>query len=195
MVSELSGRGNVVDKARQFGLDVSRAQASEAAAKIKELESKGFTFESAEGSVRVMLQRMQGDYKPPFELVDFMVVVERRQGREMLAEATVKVRVGDKEVHTAAGGNGPVNALDAALRKALLDFYPQLASVRLTDYKVRILDSDSGTSASVRVLIDTKNDKQRRSTVGASRNIIVASWSALEDSMEYALMNGDIEVA
>jgi 2-isopropylmalate synthase len=195
VVSELSGRGNVLDKSRQFGLDVSRAQASEAAAKIKDLESKGFTFESAEGSVRVMLQRMQADYKPPFELVDFMVVVERRQGREMLAEATVKVRVGDNEVHTAAGGNGPVNALDAALRKALIDFYPQLASVRLTDYKVRILDSDSGTSASVRVLIDTKNDKQRWSTVGASTNIIEASWSALEDSMEYALMNGDMEVA
>ncbi|MGB7114604.1 MAG: citramalate synthase [Anaerolineales bacterium] len=195
VVSELSGRGNVLDKSRQFGLDVSRAQASEAAAKIKDLESKGFTFESAEGSVRVMLQRMQADYKPPFELVDFMVVVERRQGREMLAEATVKVRVGDKEVHTAAGGNGPVNALDAALRKALIDFYPQLANVRLTDYKVRILDSDSGTSASVRVLIDTKNGKQRWSTVGASTNIIEASWSALEDSMEYALMNGDIEVA
>jgi 2-isopropylmalate synthase len=103
--------------------------------------------------------------------------------------------VGDNEVHTAAGGNGPVNALDAALRKALIDFYPQLASVRLTDYKVRILDSDSGTSASVRVLIDTKNDKQRWSTVGASTNIIEASWSALEDSMEYALMNGDMEVA
>jgi 2-isopropylmalate synthase len=190
LVSELSGRGNVVDKSRQLGLDVNGEQAQVVLAKIKSLEAQGFTFESAEGSLNVMLQQLQPDYEPPFELIDFTVVVEHRQGRGILAEATVKVRVGDEVVHTAADGNGPVSALDAALRKALIDIYPALKDVRLSDYKVRILDSDSGTSAAVRVLIDTKNGTRQWSTVGASPNIIEASWRALADSMEYALLNG-----
>lgn len=190
VVSELSGRGNVLDKSRQFGLDVSSEQAREVLAEIKSLEAQGFTFESAEGSLSVMLQQLQPDYQPPFELIDFMVVVEHRQGRGMLAEATVKVRIGDQVFHTAAEGNGPVSALDAALRKALVDVYPALAQVRLSDYKVRILDSESGTSAAVRVLIDTKNGTRQWSTVGASTNIIEASWRALADSMAYALLNG-----
>jgi 2-isopropylmalate synthase len=137
-----------------------------------------------------MLQKMQPDYTPPFELIDFVVTVEHRRGRGILAEATVKVSLDGEVIHTAAEGNGPVNALDKALRKALEDAYPQLAHVRLDDYKVRILDSDSGTSANVRVLIDTKNGTHRWSTVGASTNIIEASWRALADSMEYALFNG-----
>ncbi|MEW5872845.1 MAG: citramalate synthase [Chloroflexota bacterium] len=190
LVSELSGRGNVLDKSHQFGLQVSGAQAQDIVAQIKELEAQGFTFESAEASVDVMLRRMQEDYLPPFELIDFMVVVEQRQGRGMLAEATVKVRVGDQVLHTAAEGNGPVSALDAALRKALEGVYPALAHVRLNDYKVRIIDSENGTSAQVRVLIDTKNGTRRWSTVGASSNIIEASWQALSDSLEYALLNG-----
>jgi 2-isopropylmalate synthase len=190
VVSELSGRGNVLDKSRQLGLDVSSEQAQEVLAQIKELEAQGFTFESAEGSVSVLLRRLQSDYQPPFELIDFVVVVEHRQGRGILAEATVKVRVGEQVIHTAAEGNGPVSALDAALRKALLDVYPALAHVRLDDYKVRILDSDNGTGAAVRVLIDTKNGTRRWSTVGASTNIIEASWRAMADSLEYALLNG-----
>ena len=190
LVSELSGRGNVLDKSNQLGLDVSSEQAREVLVKIKSLEAQGFTFESAEGSLNVMLQQLQPDYEPPFELIDFTVVVEHRQGRGILAEATVKVRVGDELVHTVADGNGPVNALDAALRKALIDIYPALADVRLSDYKVRILDRESGTSAAVRVLIDTKNGSRQWSTVGASSNIIEASWRALADSMEYALLNG-----
>ena len=193
VVSELSGRGNVIDKSREYGLDVSSDQAREVLAEIKDLEAQGFTFESAEGSVSVMLQRLEPDYQPPFELVDFMVIVEHRQKRGILAEATVKVRVGDRVVHTAAEGNGPVNALDKALRKALQDIYPVVADVRLSDYKVRILDSESGTRAQVRVLIDTKNGTKRWSTVGASPNIIEASWRALADSLEYALLNGAIE--
>ena len=190
VVSELSGRGNVLEKSHQLGLDVDTDQAREVLTKIKELESQGFTFESAEASINVLLQRLQPDYKAPFELIDFMVVVEHRQGRGILAEATVKVRVGDRVVHTAAEGNGPVSALDGALRKALEDAYPKLAHVSLSDYKVRILDSASGTSANVRVLIDTKNTTSSWSTVGASTNIIEASWRALADSMEYALLNG-----
>lgn len=192
LVSELSGRGNVLDKSRQLGLDVDGEQASEVLANIKSLEAQGFTFESAEGSLNVMLQQLQPDYIPPFELIDFTVVVEHRQGRGILAEATVKVRIGEEIVHTAAEGNGPVSALDAALRKALVDVYPQLAAVRLSDYKVRILDSESGTSAAVRVLIDTKNGTRQWSTVGASPNIIEASWRALSDSLEYALLNGNL---
>jgi 2-isopropylmalate synthase len=147
-----------------------------------------------------MLRRSHPSYVPPFELIDFMVLVERRRGRGLLAEATVKVRVGPRLMHTAAEGNGPVNALDAALRKALLDVYPQLSGVKLSDYKVRILDSDTATAAVVRVLIDTTSrtpigtpsgrQVRRWSTIGASTNIIEASWRALADSMEYALLNG-----
>ncbi len=188
LVSELSGRGNVIDKAQQFGLDVNRDQAREVVSQIKDLEAQGFTFESAEASVNLMMRRMDQEYHPPFQLIDFLTVVEHRQGRGVIAEATVKVRVGEEIVHTAAEGNGPVNALDAALRKALLDVYPHLAEIRLDDYKVRILDSERGTSANVRVLIDTCNGKNRWSTVGASTNIIEASWRALADSMEYALL-------
>jgi len=190
VVSELSGRGNVVDKAHQFGLDVDSQQTRDVLEQIKQLEAKGFTFEGAEASVELMLRRAHPSYVPPFELIDFMVLVERRRGRGLLAEATVKVRVGPKLMHTAAEGNGPVNALDAALRKALLDVYPQLSGVKLTDYKVRILDSDTATAANVRVLIDTKHGSRRWSTVGASTNIIEASWRALADSMEYALLIG-----
>ncbi len=190
VISELSGRGNVLDKADQFGEEVDNAQARQVLGEIKELESQGFTFESAEASVSLLMKHSQDDYRPPFELVDFMVIVEHRQGRGMLAEATVKVKIGERVLHTAAEGNGPVSALDAALRKALLDVYPNLANVRLDDYKVRILDSESGTSANVRVLIDSKNGTKRWSTVGASTNIIEASWRALADSLEYALLNG-----
>jgi 2-isopropylmalate synthase len=190
VVSELSGRGNLADKAQEFGLDVNNKQTREVLEQIKSLEAQGFTFEGAEASVELMLRRTHASYVPPFELIDFMVVVERRRGRPVLAEATVKVRVGPRLMHTAAEGNGPVNALDAALRKALLDVYPQLAGIKLADYKVRILDSDTGTAANVRVLIDTKHGDRRWSTVGASTNIIEASWRALADSMEYALLNG-----
>jgi 2-isopropylmalate synthase len=190
VVSELSGRGNVLDKSREFGFDVTSDQAREVLAQIKALEAQGFTFESAEASISVMLQKLQPGYHPPFELIDFVVTVEHRQGRGMLAEATVKVRVGDQVIHTAAEGNGPVSALDAALRKALLDVYPALGGIRLDDYKVRILDSENGTGAAVRVLIDTKNGTRRWSTVGASTNIIEASWRAMADSLEYALLNG-----
>ena len=193
VVSELSGRGNLVEKSQHMGLDLDSHQARDMLSAIKDLESQGFTFESAEASVNVMLHRLQPGYRPPFELIDFVVIVENRQGRGLLAEANVKVRIGDRIVHTAAEGNGPVNALDLALRKALVGVYPKLESTRLDDYKVRILDSENGTSAAVRVLIDTKNGSHRWSTVGAGTNIIDASWRAIADSMEYALLNGSIQ--
>ncbi len=188
LVSELSGRGNIVDKASEFGIKVSSEKARKVVAQIKNLEAEGFTFEGAGASAHLLMKRMEEGYKPPFELIDFTVVVEHRKGLGVFAEATVKVKVRGETVHTAAEGNGPVNALNKALRKALADAYPQLANIHLSDYKVRILDSESGTEAKVRVLIDTKNgDRTRWSTVGASTNIIEASWIALADSMEYAL--------
>lgn len=190
LVSDLSGRGNILYKASEYGLDgVDKDQAIKVLEQIKELENQGFTFESAEASVDMLLRRTQPDYEPPFELVDFLTVVEHRAGRGLVAEATVKVRVGDEIVHTAAEGNGPVNALDAALRKALLPFYPQLEKFHLNDYKVRILDGEAGTASKTRVLIDTADGIRRWSTVGASTNIIEASWRALVDSVEYGLLN------
>ncbi len=189
VVSELSGRGNVLSKAEEFGVDVNNANTDVSAVlqRIKELEAQGFHFESAEASIELMLRRAQKDYRPLFEMIDFLVVVEKRQGRGLLAEANVKLRVGDEVVHVAAEGNGPVNALDTALRKALAPFYPTLNAFHLADYKVRILDGSAGTAATTRVLIETANHVQRWSTVGASPNIIEASWLALCDSVEYGI--------
>ncbi len=190
VVSELSGRGNVLDKAAEFGINVDSAGAREVLGRIKDLEAQGFAFESAEASLHLMLQRLRPDYRTPFVLEDFTVFIRHGQGGAIAADATVKVRVGDRLMHTAAEGNGPVSALDAALRKALCEPYPALAAVQLADYKVRILNGERGTAASVRVLIDSVSGSQRWSTVGASTNIIEASWQALADSLEYALLNG-----
>ncbi|MBK8906170.1 MAG: citramalate synthase [Anaerolineaceae bacterium] len=188
VVSELSGRGNLVDKARQFGLNMESLDLRKALEQIKVLESQGFTFEGAEASVELMLRRTHPAYVPPFEIIDYSVSVSQRRGRGLNAEAIVKVRVGPKRMHMVAEGNGPVNALDAALRKALVDVYPQLSSIKLVDYKVRILDGENATAATTRVLIDTRQGNKSWSTVGASANIIEASWQALADSMEYALL-------
>ncbi len=188
VVSDLSGRGNLLSKAEEHGVEVEGEEVVGVLNDIKELESRGFSFEAAEASVTIMLKRQEYGYKPPFELIDFFVNVEHRTGRGIFAEAMVKVRVQGEVLHTAAEGNGPVNAMDNALRKALKDYYPQVANFHLSDYKVRILDSDHGTEAITRVLIDTRNSTSRWSTVGASTNIIEASWRALADSMEYGLM-------
>jgi 2-isopropylmalate synthase len=188
VVSELSGRGNLLSKAEEYGLDVNGgAEVTEVLNEIKALEAQGFSFEAAEASVAMMMKRQQPGYKPPFELIDFSVIVEHRQGRGIFAEATVKVNVDGEILHTVAEGNGPVNALDAALRKALTPVYPALSQFQLADYKVRILDGENGTAALTRVLIDTQNGAKRWSTVGASTNIIEASWRALADSVEYGL--------
>ncbi len=188
VVSELSGRGNLLSKAEEYGLDVNGgSEVADVLNEIKTLEAQGFSFEAAEASVAVMMRRQQPDYVPPFELIDFSVNVEHRLGRGIFAEATVKVRVDGEVQHTAAEGNGPVNALDMALRKALVSHYPDIANFHLADYKVRILNGDSGTAATTRVLIDTQNGTKRWSTVGASTNIIEASWRALADSVEYGL--------
>jgi 2-isopropylmalate synthase len=189
LVSELSGKDNIAVKSAEFGLEgLSREQERRVLQKIKELENSGFAFESADASVDLMLRRMREDYEPPFQLIDFTATVEHRAGRGLFSEATVKVQVGEQIFHEVAEGNGPVNAMNLALRKAIQKFYPRLSHVHLTDYKVRILDSASGSGATVRVLIDTKAGERTWSTVGASTNIIEASWIAMADAMEYFLL-------
>ena len=188
VVSELSGRGNLLSKAEELGLALDRKEGvADVLNEIKLLEAKGFSFEAAEASVAMLMKRQEPGYVAPFELIDFLVNVEHRTGRGIFAEAMVKVRVNGDVLHTAAEGDGPVDALDAALRKALLPRYPQVAHLHLSDYKVRILDSSAGTAAITRVLIDTHDGSNTWSTVGASTNIIEASWRALVDSIEYGL--------
>ena len=189
VVSELSGRGNLISKADEYNIEIEdKKHLGELLSHIKDLESRGFSFESAEASIALMLQRQQKDYKPPFELIDYFATVEHRKGRGIFSEAMVKIKVNDEIVHTIAEGNGPVNALDSALRKGLIPIYPKIEHFQLTDYKVRIIDSNNGTAATTRVLIDTQNDHIHWSTVGASPNIIEASWLALVDSVEYGLV-------
>jgi 2-isopropylmalate synthase len=196
VVSELSGKSNIAYKADEFGLELANGNVGnrEILDRIKEMESQGFQFEGAEGSVELLIRRAQPGYEPPFALLDFHVLIRDSHNSDgpgnMAAEATVKVRVGSEVMHTAADGNGPVNALNRAVRKALLPFYPELEGVHLTDYKVRILDGEAGTAAQTRVLIDSADGKRVWSTVGSSTNIIEASWQALADSLEYALLNG-----
>jgi 2-isopropylmalate synthase len=188
VVSELAGRGNLMSTAEDLGLAIEDPDRfSKVLEEIKELEAAGFSFEAAGASVAMMLHRQVEGYTAPFELVDYTSFVEHRAGRGMVTEATVKVDIGGEIVHTAAEGNGPVNALDLALRKALTPHYPEIERFHLADYKVRILDSGSGTGATTRVLIDTVNADHRWSTVGASTNIIEASWRALADGIEYGL--------
>ncbi len=192
LVSELAGKSNVISKIEEFGLKVSLTpdQVNGVVHDIKRLESKGFQFEGAEASVELLLRRLDAGYTPPFERLDFYALVESRNNgtASVLSEATVKVRVGEEIMHTAADGNGPVNALDAALRKALMPFYPQIERIQLVDYKVRILDPDSATAAHTRVLLQSKCGDRSWSTVGSATNIIEASWQALTDSLEYGLL-------
>jgi 2-isopropylmalate synthase len=195
VVSELAGKGSIVFKAKERGLPVPKGKEIEKVLEqIKSLERQGFQYDVAEASLDLLLRRVQPDYRPPFELVDFMIVVEKRRRpptkgsqEEPLSEATIKVKVDKRIVHTAAEGDGPVDALDKALRKALLQFYPDLMAVKLIDYKVRILEETAGTASQVRVLIESSDGRENWRTVGSSTNIIEASWLALADSMEYWL--------
>ena len=203
LVSELSGLSNITYKARELGLDIPKGERARAVLEqIKALEKQGFQYEGAEASFELLLKRTDPDYRSPFELVDFMVVVEKHRRtptisdrmEDMLSEAMVKVRVGGEVIHTAAEGNGPVNALDAALRKGLLQFYPSLSVVKLMDYKVRILEESDGTKSKVRVLIESSDGEHDWRTVGSSTNIMEASWIALADSLEYWLLRHGIAI-
>jgi 2-isopropylmalate synthase len=196
VVSELAGKGSIVFKAKERGLPVPKGKdVDKVLEQIKSLEKQGFQYDVAEASFDLLLRRAQRNYQPPFELVDFMVVIEKRRRlpktgnqEEPLSEATIKVKVDNRIVHTAAEGDGPVDALDQALRKALLQFYPDLADVKLIDYKVRILEETAGTASQVRVLIESSDGRENWRTVGSSTNIIEASWLALADSIEYWLV-------
>jgi len=187
LVSELSGRGNVLSKAREFGLELDKddPETRRLVNHLKELEHRGYSYEAADASFELLLRRLQPEYRAPWKVVDFTTLV-RKHGATVQAEATVKVEVGDDVFHTAASGNGPVNALDAALRKALIPRFPALKGVRLLDYKVRILDGGSGTAATTRVLIESGKGSKRWTTVGCSPNIIEASLEALMDALEFA---------
>ncbi|HEU5039556.1 MAG TPA: citramalate synthase [Gemmatimonadales bacterium] len=187
VVSEVAGRRNVTLRARELGL-AAPGEEEAVLRRIKELEHQGFQFEAAEGSFEMLLRRSAPAYRPPFVLDDFTVIVEKRGERGPRAQATVKIRVGEEVMHTAAEGDGPVNALDQAVRKALLPHYPALAGVQLVDYKVRIVDEHLGTAARPRVIIETARGAERWSTVGCSENIIEASWLALCDGLELALL-------
>jgi len=192
LVSELSGGSSIRYKAREKGIDIDHDKAQVILKEVKDLEQKGFQYDGAEASFDLLLFRSSPDYQPPFELVDFIVVVEKRrrptaEGGEVLAEATVKIKVGGKLMHTASEGDGPVDAMDKALRKALLEFYPELCQVELVDYKVRILDESRGTASLIRVLVESSDGKREWRTVGSSTNIIEASWQAVADSLEYWL--------
>jgi 2-isopropylmalate synthase len=197
VISELSGKDNIIFKARELGIDLAsdKSAIQKILNQIKQAESRGYQFENAEASFELLLHRSLPDYKAPFELVDFMVLVETRRRapvrnhlEDTLAEAMIKVRVGGEVIHTAAEGNGPVNALDQALRKALLQFYPGLSEVKLIDYKVRILEESTGTESQVRVFIESTDNIHEWRTVGSSVNIIEASWLALADAFEYWLI-------
>ena len=187
VVSEVAGRRNVRLRAEALGLAADEAEGS-VLRRIKELELQGFQFEAAEGSFEMLLRRAAQGYEAPFELDDFTVIVEKRGGGGSRAQATVRIRVAGEMVLTAADGDGPVNALDRAVRKALLPHYPALADVHLVDYKVRIVDEHLGTGARPRVVIESARGAERWSTVGCSENIIEASWLALCDGLELPLL-------
>jgi 2-isopropylmalate synthase len=191
LVSDLSGRSNILAKAEQFNinLDSKDPLTMEILEDIKEMENKGYQFEGAEASFELLMRRALGTLRHYFSVIGFRVIdTKRHEDEKPLSEATVQVKVGGKIEHTAADGNGPVNALDNALRKALESFYPQLRDMRLLDYKVRVLPAGRGTASVTRVLIESGDRNERWGTVGVSDNIIDASYQALVDALQYKLL-------
>jgi 2-isopropylmalate synthase len=189
LVSDLSGKSNVEYKARELGLDLEAcgADCRRIVAEVKQLEQSGYQFDVADGSFKVLIEKLTDTFQPLFELESFRVTIEKDQDEPCQSHATVKVRVGGKTEITAAEGYGPVSALDNALRKALGRFFPDLDTMRLTDFKVRVIDGNHGTAARVRVLIDSRDQEHVWSTIGVSEDIIEASWQALADSFQYKL--------
>ena len=190
LVSELSGLSNLLYKARELNLDINSydAQTRTVIKQIKELESQGFQFEGADASLELFLRKAFGQCSDHFQLLNLKVILEKNEQEEIVSEAMVKLSANGQTFHTAADGDGPVNALDNALRKALTEVYPEIQDMHLTDYKVRVLDGKDGTAAKVRVLIETADPTGKWNTVGVSENIIEASWQALVDSINYLLM-------
>jgi len=186
LISELSGKSNVLYKLEKFGIKQSKDKVKEMVGVLGTLEKEGYQFEAADASFNLLVRRMSGDYKRFFNLVGFRVIIEKKNGK-IISEATLKLKVGNKTEYTVAEGNGPVDALDVALRKGLEKFYPVLSNLRLVDYKVRVLNPAAGTAAKVRVLVQSSDKKETWGTVGLSENIIEASLQALLDSAEYKL--------
>jgi 2-isopropylmalate synthase len=193
VVSEMSGRSTVQLKARQLGLSLDGTGLTEVLDNLKELEHRGYHFEVADGSLELLMRAATGWKQTFFRLESFRVITEQREDGAFVTEATIKVHVGDERVLATAEGNGPVNALDAALRKAIGTKYPELAQLHLTDYKVRVLDTAKGTGAVTRVLIDSTDGERSWTTIGVSENIIEASWEALSDSLVLGLLGGPAE--
>ncbi len=191
LVSDLSGRSNVVYKADELKIELKSHQDKilPIVDRLKALENEGFQFEAAEGSFELLIKKMTGEWQNFFELEGFRVLVEKDKSGKPRSEASVRVEVNGVTEHTAAEGNGPVNALDRALRKALVKFFPEIEKMRLSDYKVRDLNAKDGTNAKVRVLIESSTDQTAWSTIGVSENIIEASWQALTDSFSFYLMH------
>ena len=194
LVSELAGRATVIDKAEEAGIELSEDVAGRALERIKELEHDGFQFEAADGSLQLLLRREAGSYEPLFELESWRVLVEKRADGQVDTEATIKIWVPSREQGTryvrTAEGNGPVNALDTALRDAIGEIHPHLREIDLVNFKVRILDEAKGTGAVTRVLIDASDGQDVWGTIGVSENVIAASWDALVDSLEYGMQPG-----
>jgi 2-isopropylmalate synthase len=190
VVSDQAGTATILERLRDIAPDVDKQDPRVKAVlkRILEMESQGYQFEAADGTFELVAREVLGQFVQPFEVKGFRVIEEHRENGELISEATIKVRHDGREEHTAANGDGPVNALDTALRKALVHFFPSLASVRLEDFKVRVLDAAAGTEAKVRVLIESSDGNERWGTVGVSTNIIEASWLALVDSLEFKLM-------
>ena len=190
LISELSGRSTILKKAEEMDIDLGKDgdKTKKILKVLQDLESKGYHFESAEASLELLIKRVMKKFKDFFDLEDFRVIIEKKRDGKMSTEATIKLRVGSEFEHTASLGDGPVNALDSALRKALKKFYPSLNEMHLTDYKVRVLDEKEGTAARVRVLIQSQDKMDSWWTMGVSENIIEASWQALVDSVEYKLL-------
>jgi len=193
LISELSGMSNLLYKYKELNLKVDQQspEGRRVLEEIKNLENQGFQFEGAEGSFELLLRKAYNGHREPFVLETLRLIIEMRENDPTYAEAIIKIRVGDEVVHTAAEGNGPVNALDNALRKSLERFYPVIRQMQLTDYKVRVLDEKDGTGAFVRVHIETSDGRRSWGTVGVSQNIIEASWQALVDSIAYGLLQKD----
>ena len=190
LVSELGGKTGILLRAKDLNYDLSKSdpQTKKILELVQNLEHKGFQFEAAEASFQILMQKHLKKFKGFFELEGFKVVIEKTHDKKISSEAVIKLRVNGIKEHTAAEGDGPINALDNALRKALKDFYPTLAKMHLTDFKVRVLDEKAGTAAKVRVLIQSQDEKDIWNTIGVHENVIEASWQALVDSVEYKLL-------
>ncbi|MDO9548549.1 MAG: citramalate synthase [Candidatus Marinimicrobia bacterium] len=190
LVSDLSGKSNIVFKADELGVDLEsdKDKIPEIVQQLKQLEHEGYEFEAAEGSLELLIKKLKNEYQNYYTLQGFRILIEKNESDEIRSEATVRMLVNDKMEHTASEGVGPVNALDNALRKALINFYPEIDEMKLSDYKVRVINAKAATSAKVRVLIESSDEKKTWNTVGVSENIIEASWQALTDSISYYLM-------